>query len=707
MLDRVSQWLGRKGNHSEQDQSEDNGIMPEPQEVQDSQDEPTTPAATGQPVNTAATTDNPGDDGAQQEADKKAKAKRSASARRREQRARAKERAAQEAAAAGGEAPAAENVAGDAPAEAADSPAPPKKSASRGKGGGRGGGAKTGGVAKGGGGRKGGGAKATGKAKEEDGKSGAATAKDADPADPGEEQPSAAAGKGKSGGRKAAAPAAKSGAGFKLLINTDEPEECRLALLENSKVEGFYIESVSRARIKGNIYKGRVTSVEANLQAAFVDIGLEKNGFLSFNEIHPEYYQQEVDPETSWKNLKIQDMVKKGQEVLVEVVKEGSGNKGPSLTTYLSLPGRFLVLMPGSDSAGISRKIDDEEHRNKLREMVEGLNIPEGVGYIVRTASQEITKTALSQDLRFLLNLWSEIRKGGQSLPAPSLLYKEQNIISRFLRDHYTSDIREILVDEEDAAEQVRNFLQLLPASQRKKTTVKLHQGSQPIFHQYHVEKQIEEMFQPTVPLPSGGSIVINPTEALVAIDVNSGRTSSKDRDFEESIFIANMEAAEELARQLRMRDLGGLIVVDFIDMRSAAHTREVEKKVRECMKRDKAKVDFSKISKFGLMQISRQKMAAPLQTTSYKTCPYCEGRGLIRSVENLALSHLRQIQTGMSRRRAKKVVCQLPMEVAQYILNKKREELLELEKEYGAEIVIEVDAAMLPADNRLDFIRD
>ncbi|MDZ7642718.1 MAG: Rne/Rng family ribonuclease [Desulfurivibrio sp.] len=711
MLDRVSQWLGRKGDHSEQDQSEDNGTMPEPQEEQG---EPTTPATTQQPVNTAEPTDNPDTpdnadnaDNAQQEADNKAKAKRSASARRREQRARAKERAAQQAASAAEEAPAPENVANETPA-AADSPAPPKKNTPRSKSGGRGGGNKTTGTAKGGSGGKSG-AKAAAKNKEEDGKSEAATAKAAAPADSGQEhdqQPPAAA-KSKSGGRKTADPAAKSGAGFKLLINTDEPEECRLALLENSKVEGFYIESVSRARIKGNIYKGKITSVEANLQAAFVDIGLEKNGFLSFSEIHPEYYQQEVDPETSWKNLKIQDMVKKGQEVLVEVVKEGSGNKGPSLTTYLSLPGRFLVLMPGSDSAGISRKIDDEEHRNKLREMVEGLNIPEGIGYIVRTASQEITKTALSQDLRFLLNLWSEIRKGGQSLPAPSLLYKEQNIISRFLRDHYTSDIHEILVDEEDAAEQVRNFLQLLPAAQRKKTTVKLHQGSQPIFHQYHVEKQIEEMFQPTVPLPSGGSIVINPTEALVAIDVNSGRTSSKDRDFEESIFIANMEAAEELARQLRMRDLGGLIVVDFIDMRSAAHTREVEKKLRECMKRDKAKVDFSKISKFGLMQISRQKMAAPLQTTSYKTCPYCEGRGLIRSVENLALSHLRQIQTGMSRRRAKKVVCQLPMEVAQYILNKKREELLELEKEYGAEIVVEVDATMLPADNRLDFIRE
>lgn len=495
-----------------------------------------------------------------------------------------------------------------------------------------------------------------------------------------------------------------SGTHCKLLINTDEPEECRLALVENGKVEGFYIESKSRAQYKGNIYKGRITSVEANLQAAFVDIGLPKNGFLSFSEIHPEYYTKKVDPDTHWKDLKIQEVIKKSQEVLVEVVKEAAGNKGPSLTTYISLPGRCLVLMPGSDSAGISRKIDDEVKRRKLREMAEALNIPEGIGYIVRTASQEITKTALNQDLRYLLNLWEEIRKTGQEVAAPALVYQEQNIISRFLRDHYTTDIKEILVDAEDAAEQVRDFLQLLPAIQRRKTTVKLHQGSQPIFHQYHVEKQIEQMFQPTIPLASGGSIVINPTEALVAIDVNSGRTAAKDRDFEASIFIANMEAAEELARQLRMRDLGGLIVVDFIDMRSAAHTREVEKRVRECMKKDKAKVDFSRISKFGLMQISRQKMAAPIQTTSYKTCPNCEGRGMIPSVENLALSHLRQLQTGLSRRRSKKVNLSLPMDVGQYILNKKREDLLELEKEYQADIIIEVDPTMPPAGIKIDF---
>ncbi|MGV1100114.1 Rne/Rng family ribonuclease [Thiovibrio sp. JS02] len=503
-----------------------------------------------------------------------------------------------------------------------------------------------------------------------------------------------------------AKPAAKADTVLKLLINTDEPEECRVVLLEGGKVESFYVETVSQAQTKGNIYKGRITAVEANLQAAFVDYGNEKNGFLPFSDIHPEYYSKEVGEDTHWKDLHIQDVISKGEEVLVEVVKEPTGNKGATLTTYLSLPGRYLVLMPGSDSAGISRKIESEAERNKLREMVDSVSIPEGIGYIIRTASQEITKTALAQDVRFLLNLWKEIKKKGQTAKTPSLLHKEQNIISRFLRDHFTTDIQEILVDNEEALLQVENFLELLPAAQRKSTVAKLHKGSQPLFHQYHVEKQIEQIYQPTVPLPSGGSIVINPTEALVAIDVNSGRTG-KDKNFEDAIFLANMEAAEELTRQLRLRDLGGLIVVDFIDMRESKHIREVEKKVRDCMKRDKAKVDFSKISKFGLMQISRQKMAAPVAVGSYRICPHCQGRGMVRSVETQALVHLRHLQTGVSRKQIKKVLCRLPMEVAQYILNKKRADLLELEQENQVEIQVIADPAMPPTESKIDFLKE
>ncbi|MFZ5774021.1 MAG: Rne/Rng family ribonuclease, partial [Thermodesulfobacteriota bacterium] len=504
---------------------------------------------------------------------------------------------------------------------------------------------------------------------------------------------------------EAEAPPVKRDGSLRLLINTDEPEECRIALLENGRVESFYVETVGQAQTKGNIYKGRVTAVEPNLQAVFVDYGTEKNGFLPFGDIHPEYYSKDVG-NAHWKDLRIQEVIKKGQEMLVEVVKEATGNKGATLTTYLSLPGRYLVLMPGSDSAGISRKIESEAERNKLREMIASVNIPEGIGYIVRTASQEITKTALGQDVRFLLNLWKDIKKKGQTEKAPALLHRDQDIIARFLRDHFTGDIKEILVDDEEALVQVQGFLDLLPAAQRKSTTAKLHKGSQPLFHQYHVEKQIEQIFQPNVPLPSGGSIVINPTEALVSIDVNSGRTG-KDKNFEDAIFLANMEAAEELARQLRLRDLGGLIVVDFIDMRDSKHIREVEKKVRDCMKRDKAKVDFSKISKFGLMQISRQKMAAPVAVGSYRPCPHCQGRGVVRSVETQALAHLRHIQTGLSRRQVKKVHCLLPLEVAQYILNRKRADLVELEQANRVEITIAAEPGLPPSESKIDFLKE
>ena len=488
-----------------------------------------------------------------------------------------------------------------------------------------------------------------------------------------------------------------------LLINTDEPEECRIALLENGRIESFHVETISHEQTKGNIYRGKITAVEANLQAAFVDIGTDKNGFLPFGDIHPEYYFKDIPPEANWKNFKIQDVVRKGQEVLVQVVKEVVGNKGANMTTFLSLPGRYLVLMPGSDSAGISRKIEDEEQRRHLREMMETIKRPEGIGYIIRTASNEITKTALSQDMRYLLNLWKEVKKKGQEMPTPSLIYKEENVISRFLRDYFTSDIDEIIVDNQEVYEQVVRFLELLP-SRQKDTLVKHYQGSQPIFNHFDVEKKIDQIYQPTVPLPSGGSIVINPTEALVAIDVNSGRTS-KDKSFDETIFLVNMEAAEEMARQVRLRDLGGFVVVDFIDMRDQRHIREVEKQVKNCLKKDKAKTDISKISKFGLLQISRQKLASPIQSGSYKTCEHCQGRGVVRSVETLALVYLRNIQTGVAQKNVIRVECRLPLQVAQYILNKKRADLLELENRFSVPIVIFPDPQMLPSEEEIKCI--
>jgi len=493
---------------------------------------------------------------------------------------------------------------------------------------------------------------------------------------------------------------------IKLLINAEEPEECRVALLENGKLESFHVETISREQLKGNIYKGRIVSIETNLQAAFVDIGTGKNGFLPFNEIHPEYYKKEVSPDVVRKGHKIKEVLAEGQEVMVEVVKDVTGNKGASLTTFLSLPGRYVVLMPGSDSHGISKKIDKEEERQKLREMLAACNIPEGVGYIIRTASDGITKTALTNDVKYQIKLWHEIKTKGQSGPAPALLYKEQSIIDRFLRDHYSAEIGEILVDSQEAFDQVMNFLALLPAAQRKKTTARLHKGPRPLLNSYNIEEQIEQIFRPTVKLPSGGSIVIDPTEALVAIDVNSGSTG-RDKNFEDTIFLANMEAAEELARQLRLRDLGGLIVVDFIDMRPMSHIKEVEKKVKSSMKRDKAKVDFTRISKFGLMEISRQRMGAPIQTGNYQTCDYCQGHGLIRSVETQALAFLRQIQTGVTRKNIAVVRCHLPMEVGQYLLNKKRADLVEMERDYKVSIVIENEPNLKPAEAKIEFIKE
>ena len=496
---------------------------------------------------------------------------------------------------------------------------------------------------------------------------------------------------------------------LKLLVNAEEPEECRLALLADGRLESIHVSTVSSKQTKNNIYKARIVAIESSLQAAFVDYGTEKNGFLPFNEIHPEYYKQEISQKSKklieqhqWSKLNITDVLERGQEVLVQVVKEEVGNKGANMTTYLSIPGRCVVLMPGSDSTGISRKISGEERRAQLREIITSLNIPEGIGWIVRTASVDITKTALSRDVRYLINLWKEIKAKGQALDGVGLIYQDHDCVLRFLREHFDPDIKEILVDDLAALEKVNDFLELLPSKQ-KGAKARQHKGARPIFNQYNVEDQIESIYQPQVALPSGGSIVIDPTEALVAIDVNSGSTG-KGQNFEDSIFKANMEAATELARQLRLRDLGGLIVVDFIDMRNSKNIRAVERQVKSAMKRDRAKVDISRISKFGLMQISRQKLGAPIEAGNYRVCEHCKGRGMVRSVETLALFYLRRIQTGASKKDVRRVECRLPLDVAQYLLNNKRNEISEMELRHKITIVIVADPALKPAEHEILF---
>ena len=495
----------------------------------------------------------------------------------------------------------------------------------------------------------------------------------------------------------------------KLLINAEEPEECRLALLEDGRLESIHVSTISRTQTKSNIYKARIVAIEPSLQAAFVDYGTEKNGFLPFSEIHPEYYKQDLSAETlrlvannQWKKLSITDVIERGQEILAQVVKEEVGKKGANMTTFLSIPGRCVVLMPGSDSAGISRKISGEQRRSQLRDTMLSMNLPEGIGWIVRTASVDITQDALTRDVEYLLELWGEIKNNGQDMDGVGLVYEDHRSVLRFLREHFDPSIQEILVDDRTALEQVKEFVKMLPEQQRT-VNVRFHQGARPIFNQYSVEDQIESIYQSQVSLPSGGSIVIDPTEALVAIDVNSGSTS-KGKNFEASIFQANMEAAAELARQLRLRDLGGLIVVDFIDMRNRKHILAVEREVKTAMKKDKAKVDFSRISKFGLMEISRQKLGAPIEAGNYRQCEHCKGRGTVRSVETLSLYYLRRIQTGASRKQVEVIECHLPLEVASYLLNNKRSELSELEKRYQVEINITAEVDMKPADNEILF---
>lgn len=495
----------------------------------------------------------------------------------------------------------------------------------------------------------------------------------------------------------------------KLLINAEEPEECRLALLEDGRLESIHVSTISRTQTKNNIYKARIVAIEPSLQAAFVDYGTEKNGFLPFSEIHPEYYKPELSAEirhqadnNQWKKISITDVVEKGQEILAQVVKEEVGKKGANMTTFLSIPGRCVVLMPGSDSSGISRKISGEQRRSQLRETMASMNLPEGIGWIVRTASVDITQEALARDVEYLLELWGDIKNKGQEMEGVGLVYEDQKSVLRFLREHFDPSIQEILVDDRTALEQVKEFVKMLPSQQRH-VNVRFHQGARPIFNQYSIEDQIESIYQPQVNLPSGGSIVIDPTEALVAVDVNSGSTS-KGKNFEASIFQANLEAATELARQLRLRDLGGLIVVDFIDMRNKKHILAVEREMKVAMKKDKAKVDFSRISKFGLMQISRQKLGAPIESGNYRRCEHCKGRGTVRSVETLSLYYLRRIQTGASRKAVENIECHFPLDVASYLLNNKRSELSELEKRYQVEITIIAEVDMKPADNEILF---
>ena len=490
----------------------------------------------------------------------------------------------------------------------------------------------------------------------------------------------------------------------KMLINAVEPEEYRVAFIKDGRLEGFHIETSIAEQKKGNIYKGVVQRIEKRLQACFVNYGADKNGFLPAGEIHPEYYQTKDPVSDDLVVPPVEKILKKDQELLVQVTKEMPGHKGAHLTTYISLAGRFLVLTPGRTTNGVSRKIEDEEERQRLKSIMVRMKLPEEIGYIVRTMAIGQSKKELSKDLNRLLRMWKEIKSRVNKSPALSLIHKEQDICLRTLRDYYTSDVSEIVVDDRETFLKIRDYMKII--SPRQQRTVKAYKDSRPIFDQYEIERQIEGIYSNRVPLKSGGSIVIDSTEALIAIDVNSGR-GTVGKDIESMVYQTNLEAASEIPRQLRLRDIGGLLVIDFIDMKDRNHIREVDKVFREELKKDRAKIDTSHISKFGLMELSRQRLRPSIESKSYQTCNYCAGRGVVMSVESAAVSYLRRIWMGVWKGDIRQVNGTLPGEVATYLQNRKRKELGELENRYNVRVFLTGDPALPPGGGKLDFIAD
>jgi ribonuclease E len=487
----------------------------------------------------------------------------------------------------------------------------------------------------------------------------------------------------------------------KMLINALDPEEYRVAFIKDGMLDGFQIETSTVEQRVGNIYKGVVERVEPRLQACFVNFGSDKNGFLSAGDIHPEYYQTKKPPPKDSGIPPIEKFLKKGQELLVQVTREMPGKKGAQMTTYISLAGRSMVLTPGRSLRGVSRKIEDEEERQRLKSIMGKLKLPEDTGCIVRTMAAGQSKRELSKDLNRLLRIWKSIRDRVGEAPLLSLIHKEQDICLTTLRDYYTSDVSEVLVDDKETFIKIKEYMKIIsPRDQRK---VRLYKDKRPIFDQYSIEEQIESIYRNKVSLKSGGSIVIDTTEALISIDVNSGRGMAG-TDVESMAYKTNLEAASEIARQLRLRDMGGLIVIDFIDMRERHHVRQVERLVREELKKDRAKTDTSHISKFGMMELSRQRLRPSIESRSYQICRYCNGKGMVISVESSAVSFLRRIWMGVSKGHVSKVTGTLPMDVATYLQNRKRKDLADIERRYGVAIILNGDPTLTPGSGKLDF---
>ena len=470
----------------------------------------------------------------------------------------------------------------------------------------------------------------------------------------------------------------------RMLINATQEEELRVALVDGQLLYDLDIESRSRVQKKANIYKGKVTRVEPSLEAAFVDFGAERHGFLPLKEISRQYYATDIKGNGDKSTIK--ELIPEGTEVIIQVEKEERGNKGAALTTYVSLAGRYLVLMPNNPKAGgISRRIEGDD-RSEIRESLRGLDIPDGMGLIVRTAGVGKDQEELQWDLDYLLALWGSIEDATKEKQAPFLIYQESNVIIRTIRDYLRKEIGEVLFDTEDSYQEAISFIkQVMPQYENR---IKQYDDKLPLFNRYQIESQIESAFEREVKLPSGGSIVIDPTEALISIDINSSR-ATRGSDIEETALSTNLEAANEIARQLRLRDMGGLVVIDFIDMNSNRNQREVENRMREALESDRARVQVGRISRFGLLEMSRQRLRPSLRETSAIVCPRCSGQGTIRDVESLSLSILRILQEEANKQKCQEVRATVPLAVSSYLLNEKRTAVAEIEEQSKTRIVI------------------
>jgi len=482
-----------------------------------------------------------------------------------------------------------------------------------------------------------------------------------------------------------------------MLINVAESDECRVAVVQDGTLEELYVERSSFDNHVGNIYKGKVVNIESGIQAAFIDFGINRNGFLHISDLHPRYFSGKkstfVETIGKRKLLKdrppIQKCLKKGQEIVIQVTKEGLKTKGPTLSTYFSLPGKYLVMMPWMRNYGVSHKIEDDEERKRLKEILEESNPPKNHGFIIRTAGEGASKRDLKNDLKYLRRLWKAIEGRIESEHAPAELYQESSLVIRTLRDVFNSEINKIICDSESVCKKIRDFLAI--ATPRLKRRVEFYQGKVPVFHKYKIEDEIKKVQSNTVPLKSGGSIVIEQTEALVAIDVNSGKYRTQE-SAEETAYKINKEAAVEIARQLRLRDLGGLIICDFIDMRSNQHRKSIEKSFREAAKIDRARTKILRISGFGVVEMTRQRMRPSLQSSTYLACPHCGGTGIIKSHESMAIEMIRLLHLSAAKEQIKRIELFVSPEVADYLNNEKRTTIATFEQLNDKKVLINAD---------------